>query len=87
MMQDVETSIFDPETLLNYIIYSYAERDHQIYIDSGVNVLEFMIEKAVKYKLDLKGKDPEIVQEWVKNMEFRKFYSLFSIEDLAVLGY
>lgn len=87
-MIDIETSTLDPEILLQYVIYSFAERDSQIFYSSGENVLENMVKKARRYKLTFKGKiKPEDVDQLVKDKEYRKFYSLFSFEDLCVLGY
>lgn len=87
MTIDIETSNLDPNILLNYTIYSYAERDTQIFHDTGVNVLEFMFEKAKKYNLEFKIPKQTTIEEIIKQREFRTFYALFSIGDLCVLGY
>ena len=87
MTIDIETSNLDPQFLLYYTIYSYAERDTQIFHETGVNVLEFMFEKAKKYNIDFKTPRQNTIEEIIKQREFRAFYALFSIEDLCVLGY
>jgi hypothetical protein len=87
-MIDIETSTLDPEILLQYVIYSFAERDSQIFYASGKNVLESMVKKARRYNLTFQNKmKPEDVDKLVKDREYRKFYSLFSFDDLCVLGY
>jgi hypothetical protein len=87
-MIDIETSTLDRDILLQYVIYSFAERDSQIFYASGQNVLESMVAKARRYDLTFKGNiKPEDVDQLVKDKEFRKFYSLFSMGDLCVLGY
>jgi hypothetical protein len=87
MTIDIETSKFDRNILLNYTIYSYAERDTQIYNETGVNVLEFMFKKAKKYNIDFQTPRQNTIEEIIEQREFRAFYALFSIEDLCVLGY
>jgi hypothetical protein len=84
-MIDIETSTLEPKILLQYVIYSFAERDNQIFYTTGENVLQTMVEKARRYKLTMKvDKD---VDQLVKDREYRKFYTLFSFDDLCVLGY
>lgn len=87
-MIDIETSTLDPKILLQYVIYSFAERDNQIFYTTGENVLQTMVEKARRYKLvlkvDISSKD---LEQLVKDRDYRKFYSLFSFDDLCVLGY
>ena len=86
MMIDVETSPIDSRILHYYIIYSYAERDHQIFLEKGVNTLEFMFQKAEKYNLLYKC-TPQELQDFIKDKDFRNFYKQFSVDDLCVLGY
>jgi hypothetical protein len=85
-MIDIETD----ETMCEqqkryYVIYSYSERDSEIYCDTKVNVLKFMYEKSKKYKL--MPSRPEEIEDIVAQRRFREFYSLFTLEDLCVLGY
>jgi hypothetical protein len=68
-----------------YVIYSYSERDSEIYCNTKVNVLKLMYEKSKKYKLT--PSRPEDIEDIVAQRRFREFYSLFTLEDLCVLGY
>lgn len=87
-MIDIETSTLEPKILLQYVIYSFAERDNQIFYTTGENVLQTMVDKARRYKLAMKVDiSPKDVDQLVKDREYRKFYSLFSFDDLCVLGY
>lgn len=86
MTIDVETSLIGSSILHNYIIYSYAERDHQIFIVSGVNTLEFMFQKSEKYNL-FYACTPQELQDFIRDKDFRNFYKQFTLDDLSVLGY
>ena len=69
-----------------YIIYTYSERDEEIYNNTGVNTLEFMHQKVNQYSLTPR-RSTESIYEIIKQRRFREFYSLFSMADLCVLGY
>jgi hypothetical protein len=86
MTIDVETSLIGSSIIYNYVIYSYAERDHQIFLETGVNTLEFMFQKSKKYNLFYKC-TPQELQDFIKDKDFRNFYKQFTLDDLCVLGY
>lgn len=77
---------FRNEELRYYTIYSYADRDYEIYEKTGVNALVFMYEKAKMYNMKMK-RSLQDVQDLIKERDYRGFYSLFSLDDLCVLGY
>lgn len=86
MFVDVETSLMSSSILYNYVIYSYAERDHQIFLETGVNTLEFMFQKSQKYNLLYKCTQSRL-QDFISEKDYRNFYAQFSLDDLSVLGY
>jgi len=86
MTIDVETSLIGSSIIYNYVIYSYAERDHQIFLETGVNTLEFMFQKSEKYNLFYKC-SPQELQDFIRDKDFRNFYKQFTLDDLSVLGY
>ena len=83
-MIDIESSKLDDKTLTKYIINAYVERDERIYSENGINTLIFAWEKVKAFKLDYKNKD---IETFIKEKNYFLFYSLFSIQDLCVLGY
>ena len=87
-MIDIEsnTDTFREEELRYYTIYTYADRDTEIYDKTGENVLVFMYEKAKMYNMKLKSSVVDI-KDLIKERDYRGFYSLFTLNDLCVLGY
>ena len=82
-MIDIESDTATDEVKLKYIRELYIQRDLQIWRDKDVNVLEYVFEKAIKYKMIGYS---EKVEKLVKQ-RCKSFYNLFSLEDLIVLGY
>ena len=81
-----DTNTFEDEELRYYTIYTYADRDYEIYEKTGVNTLVFMHEKAKRYKMEIQ-RSLHVVEDLIKERDYRGFYSLFSLDDLCVLGY
>ena len=77
---------FRNQELRYYTIYSYADRDNEIYEKTGVNALVFMYEKAKMYNMKM-HQSLHNVEDLIKERDYRGFYSLFSLDDLCVLGY
>ena len=87
IMIDIETDTTMCEQQKRYyVIFSYSERDAEIYKDTKVNVLEFMYEKSKKYDMIPRRAD-EPIEDIVAQRRSREFYSLFTLNDLCVLGY
>ena len=85
-MIDIETNrLLSEQQKRYYVIYSYSERDTEIYQDTKVNVLKFMYEKSKKYKMIPSCTDD--IEDIVAQRRSREFYSLFTLDDLCVLGY
>lgn len=82
-MIDIESNTATDEEKLKYIRELYIQRDLQIWREKDVNVLEQVLEKAMKYKMIGYS---ESLERLVKQ-RCQSFYDLFSLEDLIVLGY
>ena len=84
-MMDIETDLFyTDETKRLYVIQMYTKRDMAIFEKSKINVLDNMYIKATNYGII---KDTVATQKLVDERKYSDFYSLFSLDDLCVLGY
>lgn len=82
-MIDIESNTATDEVKLKYIRELYIQRDLKIWREKDVNVLEHVFEKAIRYKMIGYS---ESLERLVKQ-RCKRFYDLFSLDDLIVLGY
>jgi hypothetical protein len=84
-MLNIETDgIYTDEVKRLYVINMYIQRDKAIYEKSHINVLDNMYIKATNYGMI---KDTVANQKLVDTRNYDEFYSIFSLDDLCVLGY
>lgn len=82
---DIETDgLHSDSTKRTYLICLYTKRDEEIYEKYKINVLDNMYIKATNYGI---VKDTEATQKLVDERKHTEFYSIFSLEELCVLGY
>ena len=83
-MIDIENSNLSEDLLKQHVIECYCERDEAWYKEKGINILESMLEKVVKYRLSY---EEETLRKLAKERKSFEFYSQLTLDDLCVLGY